>query len=258
MRTGICSGPQTFEGVDIAGLEFIEVGVQGFLKPRDGEEIFAEQLAAARACPVPAPVANLFIPGDLKTTGPDVDLEALEAYCRTAFERAQRAGIDTIVFGSGGSRQVPEGWDAGKAFEQLAEFLTRIAPGAAERGVTLAIEPLRRQECNIICTVDEGRELVDRVGQPAIQLLADVYHMLHNDESPDAIRRAGQRLRHVHVAEKEGRTPPGVHGEDLRPFFAALKEVGYDGRVSIEGRWDDQKAQLAPAMMELRRQIETA
>ncbi len=42
---------------------------------------------------------------------------------------------------------------------------------------------------------------------------------------------------HMEIAEKEGRTAPGVQGDDFRPYFQVLKKAGYHGAISLEGRW---------------------
>jgi len=162
------------------------------------------------------------------------------------------------VFGSGGSRRVPEGFERRQASEQLAGHLARWGPIAAEAGVILVIEPLNKGETNIINTVDEGAELARRVGHPNVRLLADTYHMATDGDPPEAIRRAGELIAHVHCAEAAGRVPVGFGGEDHRPYFRALKDIGYDGRVSIEASFDDLAAQLPAAVAKLRQQIESA
>ena len=63
--------------------------------------------------------------------------------------------------------------------------------------------------------------------------------MLRENEGPDALVDAGPLLRHVHIAEKDRRTPPGVAGDDFRPYLRALRRAGYAGDISIECRWDD-------------------
>jgi sugar phosphate isomerase/epimerase len=167
-------------------------------------------------------------------------------------------GIAVIVFGSPYSRNAPEGFGCDRATDQLLDHLRRWGSLATRAGVTLALEPLHRGECNIVNTVDEGADLVRRADHPGIRLLADTYHMLRENESPDAIRRAKGLIVHVHCAEGDGRGPLGAIGEDHRPFFRALKDIGYDGRVSIEATWRDFDSQLPAAVQELRRQIDTA
>jgi len=127
---------------------------------------------------------------------------------------------------------------------------------AADHGVTLVVEPLQKRDCNIITTVGEGADLVRRADHPSIRLLADTFHMAADGDPPGSLDEAGELIAHVHVAELEGRTPPGVHGEDLRPYFRPLRQAGYDGAYSLECNWQNLDDQAAAALAELRRQIE--
>ena len=72
------------------------------------------------------------------------------------------------------------------------------------------------------------------------------------------IAAAGKLLAHAHCAEADGRGPLGAKGEDQRPYFRAMKDAGYDGRISIEANWRDFERQLPAALAELRRQIAEA
>ena len=257
MRLGICTGLGVVnEPVDV--LDFIEGTVGALLCPAEDDSAFGEPLAAVKASAVAVEAANCFVPGDLKTTGPDVDTEAVDAFVSTALERAGRMGLKIIVFGSGGSRQVPDGWDAGRAADQLVEHMKRWGPMAAAANVTITLEPLSRGDCNIVHTVDEAADLVRRVDHPNIRVLCDTYHMGSNGDPPEAIHRAEGLIAHVHVAEVDGRGPLGTLGEDQRPHFRALKDIGYEGRLSVEASWKDLPAQLPAALAELRRQVETA
>lgn len=253
MQIGICASPEELR--DFASLDYVEANVQSFLVPQQDEAAFAARREAAKACPAPISAANCFLPGGMKSTGPAVDDAALDVYAQTAFRRAAQVGINIIVFGSGGSRQVPAGWDHARATDQLVRFLGRVGPWAADQGVTLVLEPLNRDETNIVNTLDEGLAIVQAVNAPGVRLLADLYHMLREEETPEALRRAGRWLSHTHLAEKANRTPPGIAGDDFRPFLAVLKEIGFDDRMSLECRWENLPAQLAPAAGELRRQM---
>jgi len=106
--------------------------------------------------------------------------------------------------------------------------------------------------------VDEAAELVRSAGDPSVRLVVDTYHMAVDGDPVDSIRRAGDLIAHVHCAEGSGRGPLGAKGEDQRPYFRALKDVGYDGRISLECNWKDLAAQLPGGVAELRRQWEEA
>ena len=252
MELGICGGPDTTQAAAEAGLDFFEWTVGEYLKPRETDEAFAESVAAARRAALPCPVVNCFVPGDLKITGPDVDPRALEQYVTAACERAQEAGVQVIVFGSGGARRIPDDFDRAEAGEQLVAFGRMLGPVAGAHEVTIAVEPLSRNDCNVLTTVGESADYVRAVDHPAVRLLVDSFHWARDDDSLQAIVDSGHLLAHVHVATVPSRLPPGCEPCDLGPFFEAIKAGGYDGRVSIEAKVTDPSEDLPRAVETMR------
>lgn len=232
IRFGICAGPEKAAALQAAGFDFIECGVGSLLKPDKPDAVFAADLEKLKACPLPIRSCNGFIPASFRLTGPEAKHDPALDYAVVACRRADAVGIPHIVFGSGGARKVPAGFDPAQAKEQFIDFCRKLAGRIAELKVTIVLEPLNKGETNLLNSVAEGIGYVDAIGHPRIQLLADFYHMLKENEGPDSIRKAGARLRHCHVAELEGRKAPGTKGEDFRGFFAALRDIGYRGGVS--------------------------
>jgi len=253
---GACTSLENAEGVKISGGEYIEEAVKRFLVPEKPEEEWIRNQNLAKACPLPIAGCNGFLPGTLRCTGKDADHNAVLKYAETAFQRAKQVNLDYIVFGSSGSRNLNDGDTVAEAEQQFIELLNRMAPMAKAHGITVAVEPLRRQECNFINTMLEGAAIVEQVNHPNIRMVCDIYHMLQNGEDPDDLRRIGSLIHHCHIAEKEKRSAPGVMGDDFRPYFAALKSVGYNGRISIEGKWKPQ--QLTKAYETIRLQAREA
>lgn len=252
MQFGVCGDPEIAPVAKTAGFDYFEWSVGGLLKPREPEPAFRAALAAVRASPLPCPVVNCFVPGDLKIVGGTADLEALSAYVTTTFARAEQAGVQIVVFGSGGARQVPDGWSRDDARRQLADFGRMLAPIAARHGVTVAIESLRKAECNILNTVAEGAALAQTVNHPALALLVDGFHWATDGDDAEAIVEQGGRLVHTHIATTANRLAPGMETCDFHPFFDALRRAGYTGRMSIEGGLGDPAATLPVATRMLR------
>ena len=178
MQYGVCCGPDMAGEIAGAGFDFFEWSVGSFLKPVEGRDAFAASLLLAGKAPLPCPVTNCFVPGELKIVGPAVDRVSLERYVATACERAEEAGVEVIVFGSGAARNVPGGFDRAKAHGQLVSFCRRIARFAGDHDVVIAIEPLNKAECNILTTVRECAVLVREVDHPAVRLHVDAYHLM--------------------------------------------------------------------------------
>ena len=261
MRFGVCAGWQQVAPLGEVTIDYLEENVQRFLCPERPEEEFAAHLQDVRTLPVPVEAANVFIPADLPlvaSASRSVDLPRLERYVRTALRRAEAAGIRVIVFGSGKARACPPDLDPAAGLRQIGEHLARWGGWTAEHGVIIVVEPLRREETNMLNTVTESGTLVKQLHLPAIRLLADTYHMACNGESPDDLRAVAPLLAHVHVAERRDRAAPGTHGEDFRPSFEALRQGGYDARISIECDWRDLGAQLVDAVATARAQWEAA
>lgn len=224
--------------------------MQKFLVPLESDEKFAENLEQIRNSGFVAYSCNGFLPETLKAVGTQTNHDEILAYAETAFRRAQQAGIKRIAFGSSGSRKIPDGFDESKAHEQFVELLKKLGPIASKYDVVVVIEPLNSKECNLVNTVAEATDIAKQVNHPNIQVLADFYHMMRENESPQSIINAGKMLQHCHIAEKEKRTYPGAEGDDFTPYFKALLQINYAGGISIEGGWGDSLRDNLPAALQ--------
>ncbi|CAH1001856.1 hypothetical protein LEM8419_02764 [Neolewinella maritima] len=242
-----------------AGFTVLVDATPRILSPRHlSEEAFEAQLATIAGLRVPLYGCNLFIPADLKVVGPEVDEAAVLAYVDTVLRRAQRAGLTLITWGSGGSRQVPEGFAQARATEQFVYMARKVADVAQTYGILLVLENLNSGECNFITTLVEALAIVKAVDHTHLRLCVDIYHMLVDGEPASSIVGTGPYAVYCELAEREDRAPPGTHGDDFTPYFAALRAEGYRGMVVIECRWNDLSEQGSAAYAEVSRQLEAA
>lgn len=259
MKLGLCAHPADLAPYPEVPFDFIEASVQRFLMPEASAADFAPLAKSARQLSRPLVSANAFLPNDLKVAGPEADFARLASYADTAFARAQAVGMDTIIFGSGGARQVPEGWATAKGFEQYVEGLRICGPLAEKHGITLVVEPLNRAECNLVNTVEEGAEAVRRAGHPRVRLLVDFFHLRRNGESPDSIERHAELITHAHLAENGERAQPGRRGDDFRPYLRALRRASHCRRLTFECAWmPDLQTAMAASVNTVRRQLADA
>ena len=252
---GVCTSLNNHHILYKSGCTYIEEGVRRFLIPDEREDKFQEKLIELQESELPIYACSSFLPGSLKSVGPDISHEAILTFSETALKRAKQSGVKTIVFGSGSSRRIPDGFKKTEAKEQFINLLKRMAPVAGKYGVIISLEPLNSGETNFINTLTEGVEIVEAVNQPHIKLMVDIYHMQCEGEPAEEIIKAGRHIYHCHIAEKENRNPPGTTKTDFRPYFRSLKKVKYKGKISIECRWENMSEQLPPAIKELRKQI---
>jgi D-psicose/D-tagatose/L-ribulose 3-epimerase len=202
---------------------------------------------------LPAEASNNFFPAQVHLTGDRVNFSTILHYLDKCFETALFFGIKTIVFGSGGARMVPAGFPMEKALDQLAMVLLKIEPYARESRIKIAIEPLRKKECNIINTYKEACQLAAMVSKPSIGCLADSFHLYEENEPAENITHGSDYLSHVHIAYPVGRIFPQVsHFDEMSGFMQSLVSSHYKSRVSIEAFSDNLENDALEALKLLR------
>ncbi len=146
---------------------------------------------------------------------------------------AAAMGAPLVTIGSFRGRLARAGPD-GRA--QLAEILNRAAERAAAAGVRLALEPLNRYEADFVNTAEEGLAFVNEVGNAALGLLLDTYHVNIEEAAWEApfrqLMQAG-KLWHVHLGDNN-RLPPGDGMIDFSALVRILRTLGYCGALSAE------------------------
>jgi sugar phosphate isomerase/epimerase len=253
MKFGVCADLNAAEALKKAGFDFIELNVGNHLVPNEPAEAFSEQLQKIKKLPLPGIAANSLVPRALKVTGAAVDFNALKRFIASAFSRAREAGIKTIVFGSGGARKIPEGFNYEKAWEQLVDFGSMIAPIAQTNDLTVALEPLNRKETNLVLSVSEGAKLVRAVNHSNLRLLVDSYHWTRENDSAEALMENGDLIGHVHIATYSKRLAPGLELCDFSAFVKALKSIHYNKGISIEAGWNNMELEAPMALAQIKR-----
>jgi sugar phosphate isomerase/epimerase len=170
----------------------------------------------------------------LQLTSPDEPVRRRTAEYVVELARACRdLGGRILVFGSPAQRRVPAGATREQAAGYALDTFRRAAPGIADAGVTLCLEPLSPPEADFINTCAEAVEILDRLDHPSFALHLDVKAMSTDGPAPDLIRRHAARTGHFH-ANDVNRRGPGFGETDFVPIFRALRESGYRGWVSVE------------------------
>jgi sugar phosphate isomerase/epimerase len=239
VKFGVCCGPDRAAELAAFGFDFMEWSVASNIGTADDAAIDSLR-KIAHDLPVQVEAWNVLLPGDLKVVGEEADHEHLVTYLESVLPHVRELGGEVVVFGSGRSRTVPDGYDRDQAIEEFEAACRIVADAAAANSLTIAFEPLRTGETNMINRVDEGYSLVRKIDKDAFQLLADHYHMLDNGEDEEVVVDVADRLVHAHIASRP-RTVPLTDQEiaELTPFLSALKRANYDRRLSFEARWED-------------------
>jgi sugar phosphate isomerase/epimerase len=240
VKVGVCT--RDVAGAAKYGFDYIEPAAAEIAAMTEAQ--FREYADIVFASPLRCHAFNSFIRRpDLKVVGPEVSNSALKEYLEVCLPRCRSLGASIVVWGSAGSRNVPESFSRERAKDQIAEFLNIAGDAARRSNITIAIEPLRRQESNILNTGVEALEMVHRVKHSNVKMIIDYFHLREENEDPQIIEEATREVVHLHFANPQGRTWPHLLSEDdhYGAFFAALKKTGYSGGISIEGQGSFEK-----------------
>ncbi|MCG8653955.1 MAG: sugar phosphate isomerase/epimerase [Pirellulales bacterium] len=155
-------------------------------------------------------------------------------YLRHLARLCHDLGGRIMVLGSPQQRNVPPGQSMESAMENAAEVIRGAVDELEKLNVQIAIEPLGHEEGNFLNTAADARELQAMIDHPHVQLHLDVKAMSDEPTAiPQIIRDNADAMIHFH-ANDPNRRGPGMGEVDFVPIFAALREVGYDGWVSVE------------------------
>lgn len=155
-------------------------------------------------------------------------------HTRACVELAAKLGAKNLSTEPGGP--VPKGWSRKKAMDAFYRGLAQVEPLARKHHVKVLVEP---EPGLLIETSEQFDEFIAAVDSPWIGLNCDLGHFEVVGERPqDVVRKFGRRIEHVHLEDIRNRThfhlPPGEGQINLRAVMDALKEIGYDGWVTIE------------------------
>lgn len=139
-----------------------------------------------------------------------------------------------MVFGSPKQRGTVDGATRQEAKSRFEEMFAVMAQPAMERHVTLLVEALPADQCDVVGTLAEAVEIVKNIGSPAVRTMFDSHNGADETE-PHAVLvdRYFDYIRHVHVNEMDGRHP-GTGNYDFKPVFEVLQRRGYGGWISLE------------------------
>ena len=176
----------------------------------------------------------LVSPPGLHLTTPDDSIrERTKAYFRELLYLCADLGGKIMVVGSPKQRSLVPGDTYEAAWERAKAFFADLLPLAEQLNVTFCIEALPT-ETDFIPTLDEAIRFVKEMNHPNLQTMVDVKSAVGEGLKLDeAVYKAAPYLKHVH-ANDANRLGPGMGDTDFAPLAKALKEINYDGFVSVE------------------------
>lgn len=253
MRFGLCADIRNVMEVQTAGYDYIDGKLNQIALW--SEEEFSSALRLFEGSRIRMERCALLFPKTMQVVGDSYNEKDMRSYLDTAFSRMDRLGCRLVVFGSGKSRNIPDGMKWQDAWRQIVDVTRIVGNMASDHGIEVAIEPLNRAETNFINSLAEGAALRADVDLPNVGLLADAFHMWQENEDMERIALCSPFM-HTHIAVRGSRAYPTRASDEVRQFFSLLKKAGYDGTVSIEGKSDDWQADSVKALAVMRSMVE--
>lgn len=142
---------------------------------------------------------------------------------------AEKFGSFVII---GLIRGKPE--DKERALKILKESIKECGEYAQKIGVKILIEPINSLETTLLNKLSETYNFIEELGLDNLGILADTYHMSKEEKSIyDEIVKYRDKIWYIHTADNN-RGIPGTGNLDFSEVFKALKNINYDGFISLE------------------------
>jgi D-psicose/D-tagatose/L-ribulose 3-epimerase len=215
-----------------------EKGIEGFEIPMfDPADLDAAQLQRAfAASDVECTICTILPPGINPISESAEERKKAQAHLVRCIETAGEIGAHRI----GGPLYAPIGYLPGRRRTQdewnwAVECMQTLGALLDRYDIALGIEPVNRSETFFLNTAADANAFCDAIAHPRIGVLIDTFHAnIEEKNIAAAVRSAGPRLMHLHASEND-RGLLGSGHVDFRSIVSALKEIGYDGYLMIEG-----------------------
>jgi protein FrlC len=152
------------------------------------------------------------------------------AHYKDIVELADDLGARMVLF-IGGWRAETMSRDEGWAHS--LDCLRMVAAHAAERDITIAIEPTTA-DTNLIDTAADARRMMLETEQANVRLMFDTCHVAYDGRSmPAYVTDMGKELVHLHAADTD-RKAIGKGDMDWDGLLLALAQGKYQGYLTVE------------------------
>ena len=132
-------------------------------------------------------------------------------------------------------------WDWG------IECVRNLGLYAGERDLDIALE-LEPFRLSLLNSVPEMVRFIDDVGLPNVKANIDISHLVLSDSSPGDLEAFRGKATHVHISDCDGKVhgdlPPGRGVVKFAPYLQAIKDLQFEGTVSLELEYSPDPAKI--------------
>ncbi len=234
--------------IEEAAIRYSSAGVKGISVWRDTLENRDVEATGRMIRAHGLEIVSLVRGGFFPSTSSEKRQQAIDENKR-AIDEAAALGSPLVVLVCGA--------DPGQPLEvsrsQIRKGIETVLPYAAERKIKLAVEPLHPMYADTrsaINTMEQANDLAEAIGDPALGVAVDVYHLWWDPDLEREITRCGRHgnIFAFHICDwlsptKDMLTDRGLMGEGcipVRQIRGWVEQAGFDGFVEVEifsDRW---------------------
>lgn len=236
-----------------AGYDFVELPLCRAAALSDAG--FAELKYVLQESGLTSPAACNLFPDEMILRGGGENPNEITEYLDHALSRAAELGISEVVFASVSAWNT-DGTPEAARQEIVSLVRNTMLPVFQKYGIRILMEGIRKQVSNVLNTLPQAAAVARQADYPLCGLMADLFHMLSNEESSGNLAEQLPAVRHVHIAELDRKLPVDSLSPPLEELVAVLRAGGYDGRISFEVRGPFRRASLRSARDTLTRALQ--
>lgn len=170
---------------------------------------------------------------DLVSSNPKIRENAIN-YIKECVDFAAAIHASYISVSATANMKIRPEVDIDTEIQWAVEGLKIAGEYAGQQGIKLTLEAWNRYETYLVNRMEQSLNIVNQVNLPSVGCMADTYHMnIEEDNIADALRLTGDKLYYVHIADSN-RKAPGYGHIDFTEVAKALKDINYDGVLSME------------------------
>lgn len=170
---------------------------------------------------------------DFASPKPEIRENAVN-YVKECVDFAKAVGAHSISVQASACMKTVSEAPAEQEWAWAVEGLRAAGEYALKNGINLTLEAWNRYETHIINKCSQALAMVNEINLPNVGVMGDTYHMnIEEANLGDALREVGDKLYYLHIADSN-RAAPGRGHIDFREVARALRDINYDGWVSME------------------------
>ena len=128
-----------------------------------------------------------------------------------------------------------------QAWQWNRQCMTEIAEYAGAKNIQVVLHTLTPCESRVMVTLDDALQMMREINLPNLKVMIDTADQNITDQNiSDSIRKAGKDLVYFHANDNSGygqgdaHLPPGRGAVDWKQVMLSLKEIGYQGDMTVQ------------------------